>query len=138
MSATPASATSAPTAPPVVTLAPTSQPQSGPVAVALSDIAIKLDRSSAQAGTVTFAVKNVGTVIHQLVVLKTDVPQNQIPADPSKPGMVAQPGFVTQTQVINPGGTATLTLTLGAGKYVLLCNQVAHYLIGMHVGFTIN
>jgi uncharacterized cupredoxin-like copper-binding protein len=132
------SATPAPTAPPVVTLAPTSQPQSGPVAVTLNDVAIKLDRSSAQAGAVTFAIKNAGTVIHQLVVLKTDVPQNQIPADPSKPGLVAQPGFVTQTQIINPGGTATLTLTLGSGKYVLLCNQAAHYLVGMHIGFTIN
>jgi uncharacterized cupredoxin-like copper-binding protein len=127
-----------PTAPPVATLAPTLQPQSGPVAVTLNDIAIKLDRSSASAGSVTFAVKNTGTVTHQLVVLKTDVPQNLIPTDPSKPGLVTEPGFITQTQIINPGGTATLTLTLGSGKYVLMCNQAAHYLIGMHIGFTIN
>jgi uncharacterized cupredoxin-like copper-binding protein len=137
-----ASATQAPaatpTAAPVVTLAPTSQPQSGPVAVTLNDVAIKLDRSSAPSGSVTFAIKNTGTVIHQLVVLKTDVPQNLIPVDPSKPGLVTQPGFITQTQIINPGGTATLTLTLGAGKYVLMCNQAAHYLIGMHTGFSIN
>jgi uncharacterized cupredoxin-like copper-binding protein len=127
-----------PTAAPVLTPAPTPQPQTGPVAVTLNDIAIKLDRSSAPAGSVTFSIKNGGTVIHQLVVIKTDIPQNQIPVDPTQPAMVTEPGFIMQTPLINPGGTATLTMTLGSGKYVLMCNQPAHYLIGMHIGFTIN
>lgn len=104
----------------------------------LNDVAIKLDRSTAPAGSVTFAIKNAGTVIHQLVVIKTDIPQNQIPVDPAKPATVTEPGFIMQTPIINPGGTATLTMTLGSGKYVLMCNQPAHYLIGMHIGFTIN
>ncbi len=127
-----------PTAAPVLTPAPTPQPQTGPVAVTLNDIAIKLDRSSAPAGSVTFSIKNAGTVIHQLVVIKTDIPQNQIPVDPTKPAMVTEPGFIVQTPTISPGGTATLTMALGSGKYVLMCNQPAHYLIGMHIGFTIN
>lgn len=127
-----------PTAAPVLTPAPTPQPLTGPVAVTLNDIAIKLDRSSAPAGSVTFSIKNAGSVIHQLVVIKTDIPQNQIPVDPKQPAMVTEPGFIMQTPIINPGGTATLTMTLGSGKYVLMCNQPAHYLIGMHIGFTIN
>jgi len=127
-----------PTAAPVLTPAPTAQPQTGPVAVTLNDIAIKLDRSSAPAGSVTFSIKNGGSVIHQLVVIKTDIPQNQIPVDPAQPALVTEPGFIMQTPLINPGGTATLTMTLGGGKYVLMCNQPAHYLIGMHIGFTIN
>ena len=131
-----APSTTAPTA--VPTAEPTARPQAGPVAVSLSDIAIKLDRSFAASGSVTFAVKNVGTVIHEVVVLKTNIPQNQIPVSTTQPGMVTQPGFIATTSTINPGGSATLSLTLGAGSYVLLCNQPAHYLIGMHTAFTIN
>lgn len=128
------------------TVAPTPQPQTatpapvaaGPIGVSLTDIAIKLDRSSTAAGSVTFSVKNVGTVIHQLVVLKTDIPQNQIPASSSQPGTMTEPGFIAQTSTLNPGGATTLTLTLASGNYVLMCNQPAHYLVGMHVGFVVN
>lgn len=125
------------TAPPA-TPAPTTRPASGSVAVTLTDVAIRRDRSSTAAGSVTFVVRNVGTVIHQLVVLRTDIAQNQIPANPAQPGTVTEPGFIGQTPTINPGGSASLTLTLGAGNYVLICNQPAHYLIGMHIAFTIN
>lgn len=104
----------------------------------MTDIAIRLDRSAGPAGNVMFVAKNAGTTNHHLVVLKTDIPQNQIPADPAKPGHVMEPGFIAQTSVISPGGTASLTLTLGPGHYVLLCNEPAHYLIGMHTAFTIN
>ncbi len=135
--AAPTVAPSVQTAPPA-TSAPTTQPVSGSVAVTLTDVAIRPDRSSTAAGTVTFVVRNVGTGIHQLVVLRTNIPQGQIPANPAQPGTVTEPGFVAQTPNINPGATASLTLTLGAGSYVLICNQPAHYLIGMHVAFTIN
>lgn len=138
-------ATAAPTTAPTTaatvapTLAPTAPPAAaGPIAVTLVDVAIKLDRASTASGSVTFVIKNAGTVIHQLVVLKTDIAQNQIPANPSQPGTMSEPGFVTQTPVINVGGSYTLTLTLASGNYVLMCNQPAHYLIGMHTGFVVN
>lgn len=131
-------ATTAPTAAPVATPAPTVQTSSGPIAVTLVDVAIRLDRTTTSAGAVTFSIKNAGTVAHELIVLKTDVPQDQIPTDPSKPGSVTQPGFIGQSATLQPGGTTTLTLTLASGKYVLMCNQPAHYLIGMHAGFTVN
>lgn len=133
-----AAPTVAPT-PQLQTAAPTPAPvAAGPIGVSLTDIAIKLDRSSTAAGSVTFSVKNVGTVIHQLVVLKTDIPQNQIPASSSQPGTMTEPGFIAQTSTLNPGGATTLTLTLASGNYVLMCNQPAHYLVGMHVGFVVN
>jgi uncharacterized cupredoxin-like copper-binding protein len=134
-SSAPTVATPAPA--PIATPAPAVQASSS-VAVTLVDVGVKLDRTSVGSGPVTFAIKNSGSVIHELVLLKTDVPQDQIPVDPSKPGMVSQPGFLGQTGTLAPGATTTLSLTLASGKYVLLCNQPAHYLIGMHTGFTVN
>lgn len=114
------------------------QAPAGPIAVTLLDSAIKLDRSSAAAGSVTFTIRNAGTVLHQLVLLRTDVPQDKIPSDPAQPAKVTQPGFITETKNMDPGTSMTLSLPLAAGKYVLMCNQLAHYLVGMHTGFTIN
>ena len=133
-----AAPTAAPVSTPAPTAAPTAEPKTGPVAVSLTDIAIKLDQGWTTAGPVTFSIKNVGTVAHQLVVLKTDIPQNQIPVSTTSPGTVTQPGFLGTTAIINPGGSAMLTLSLTSGNYVLLCNQPAHYLIGMHTGFKVN
>jgi uncharacterized cupredoxin-like copper-binding protein len=123
---------------PVATPAPVTQANATQVGVTLLDTAIKLDRTSAPSGPVTFAIKNNGSVIHEFVVLKTDFPQNQIPVDPSKPGMVSEPGYVAQTPTLTPGSSTTLSLTLASGAYVFLCNQPAHYLIGMHTAFTAN
>lgn len=138
--ATAVSPTLAPTAAPTAPAAtPTPAPVSaGPIAVTLLDVSIRLDRSATAAGSVTFTVKNAGTVIHQLVVLKTDIAQNQIPPSSTQPGTMTEPGFVTQTPLIDPGASFTLTLAMTSGSYVLMCNQPAHYLIGMHTGFLVN
>jgi len=143
--------TVAPTAAPIATTAPTAVPTAVPsaaptvalksqftsIVVTLLDTSIKMDKTSIPVGTVTLNIKNSGSVLHQLIVLRTDIPQNQIPASTTAPGTVQEPGLVMQTQNIAVGASATLTLTLGAGNYVLMCNQPAHYLIGMHTGFAI-
>ena len=145
-----AAATAAPLAPAATaapTAAPSAQPTAAPtvaakaqftsVGVTLLDTSIKLDKTSIPFGTVTLNIKNSGSVLHQLVILRTDIPQNQIPASTTQPGTMQEPGLVMQSQTIAVGASSTLTLTLGAGNYVLMCNQPAHYLIGMHTGFAI-
>ncbi len=107
------------------------------VSVTLTDMAVKLSRTAAQPGRVTFSVTNVGKVLHELVLLKTDLPQDQIPNDPTQGGLVMQPGYLGKVASLAPGGSGTLTLSLTAGPYVLLCNQPAHYLLGMHAAFTV-
>lgn len=135
-SSAPVAASAAPA--PAATPAPAAQVNGVTVAVTLIDVGIKLDRTSTSSGPVTFTIKNSGTVAHELAFLKTDVAQDQIPVDPNKPGMVSQPGYMTQTPTLAVGASTTLSLTLAPGKYVLLCNQPAHYLIGMHTAFTTN
>ena len=138
--------TAVPTEPakPVPTITPApSAPLSTPtakttIAVTLTDaMTIVVGQTSAPAGTVTFTVKNTGSVPHDLIVLKTSLAQNQIPADPTQPALALTPGLVGQAASLAPGASTALTLTLGAGSYVLLCNQPAHYIAGMHIGFTV-
>jgi len=136
--------TAAPTAAPAATSAPTAAPTAAPagqattVSVTLVDMAIKLSTTSVAAGTVTFAVTNGGTTIHEFVVLQTAIAQNALPADPANPGTVLEPGFLGKVGNLAPHATGSLTLTLGAGSYVLICNEPAHYTaLGMHTAFSV-
>jgi uncharacterized cupredoxin-like copper-binding protein len=88
---------------------------------------------TAKRGAVTFAVKNNGTVAHELVVLKTTIAPSKLPVKRSK---ASEPGKVGRVGPIKRGKSAALNLTLSAGKYVLLCNLPAHYQAGQRVGFT--
>jgi uncharacterized cupredoxin-like copper-binding protein len=98
---------------------------------------IALDRSSVSAGTVEFSVTNAGKVTHEVVVLKTDLPEGQIPADAAEPGKVSEDASVGETGDMAPGAVKNVTLDLAPGKYVLICNQPGHYAAGMHVAFTV-
>jgi uncharacterized cupredoxin-like copper-binding protein len=131
-------------------------PASGPVAVTLSDtqgltgpMTLTPATDSAAAGDVTFVVKNSGTVEHEMIVLKTDTPFNQIPiadgGDPPAPvtsgaDKVDEGDSVGETGDPNlkPGETRTFTIKgLAPGKYVLVCNIADHYRLGMRAAFTV-
>ena len=99
---------------------------------------ISIDRAIVPSGQVTFVVKNGGLLVHEFVVLQTDVAQDKIGATSGEPGKVDETGSVGETGAMNAGESTTLTLTLAAGHYVLMCNEVGHYAGGMHVGFTVN
>jgi uncharacterized cupredoxin-like copper-binding protein len=136
---TPAPATPAPATPAPATPAPVTPPPaaSRSVAVTLTDSSITLGQSSAPGGAITFKITNTGFVAHELVVLQTSIPQDQLPPDPSNPKIVQQPGYVGMAGNIAANTSATLTLTLPAGPYVLICNMPNHYKDGMHIGFTV-
>ena len=107
------------------------------VAVSLIDNGIKLDVPSGKAGTVTFSLKNAGSVVHSMVVIKTNLDDAKIPASSAGDGRVDERGSVGSTGQIPVGASKDLTLNLAAGKYVLVCNEPAHYIIGMHIGFIV-
>ena len=104
----------------------------------LTEMHISVDRASVAAGPITFVVKNNGTVVHEFDVIKTDVPQDKLPADPAQPGKVDETGNVGETGEINPGESQTFTITIPAGHYVIMCNEAGHYAAGMHLDFTVN
>ncbi len=112
--------------------------QGGTVNATLTDMKISLDRTSIPAGTITFVVKNTGAIEHELVVLETSTAQDKIAMDMDEEGKMDETGNVGETGDMNIGETKTFTVTLPAGHYVLICNEVGHYAAGMHMTFTVN
>lgn len=107
------------------------------VAVSLVDNGIKVDVPRANGGKVTLSVKNDGSVVHSLIVIKTNLDEAKIQASSADPGKVDERGSVGATGQIAVGASKDLTLDLAAGKYVLVCNEPAHYIVGMHAAFTV-
>jgi len=104
--------------------------------------------SSAPAGDITFRVKNLGTMEHEMIVLKTDTPFDQLPvADAGDPPVPVKAGANKVDEANNvgetgdpnlkPGETRSFTVKLAAGKYVLVCNLAGHYQMGMRAPFTV-
>ncbi|MEP7004285.1 MAG: sulfocyanin-like copper-binding protein [Chloroflexota bacterium] len=110
----------------------------GTVKASLDEMMIHVDKTSVAAGQVTFVVKNTGAVAHELVILRTDVAQDKIPAGTETVGKMDETGNLGETGDIEAGASNTFTVSLAAGHYVLICNEVGHYTSGMHMTFTVN
>ena len=115
--------------------------------VAVQEWAVLPSQASAPAGEVTFTITNDGPDdIHEFVVMKTDLAPADLPTledrsvDEAGEGIEEVMGEIEEIPV---GETMDLTVTLAAGKYVLLCNiydtteDEAHYEEGMHTAFTV-
>ncbi len=110
----------------------------GTVAVSLTDNVVTLGAAIVAPGKVTFTVKNTGSVVHSLVVLKTNLAHDKIPADPQDASRADERGKVAGSGQIAAGETKEFTVDLSSGKYVVMCNEPAHYLVGMHTALTVN
>ena len=124
--------------------APAAANPSGPIQANLGDgpggppnagsMWIGLSRSTTVAhGKVTFNVKNVGRLVHEFVVIKTDKPANGLGTGPRVP----ENGNVGETGDVQAGAGKTLSLKLKPGHYALICNIPNHYSAGMHTDFTV-
>jgi uncharacterized cupredoxin-like copper-binding protein len=109
----------------------------GTVNATLTDSKIVVDTATVPSGKITFQVKNTGTMVHEVVVLKTDLPADKIPPDPDEPGKMLEDGSKGESGDLNVGEAKTFTLDLEPGNYVLMCNQTGHYLLGMHIPFVV-
>jgi len=119
----------------------------GTVEVTLQEFAVLPSPDSVPAGEVTFDVTNTGPEdVHEFVVFATDLAPDALPTAPD--GSVDETGegveLIDEIEEIAVGETPTLTVTLDAGSYVLICNivedegadTIVHYQQGMRVGFT--
>lgn len=110
---------------------------------------VKPDQTTVEAGTVTFAVTNVGELYHEFIVYSNldDVATGDLPineeedeADLVEENIIGEAPYATPPIVpsdkepgdadhrIRGGGWgAELTVDLAAGKYILLCNLSGHY-----------
>ncbi|HWO69363.1 MAG TPA: hypothetical protein VNP94_01195 [Actinomycetota bacterium] len=116
------------------------------VDVTLREFSVEPAQASAPAGTVTFQIRNEGpNDAHEFVVIRTDLAPDQLPTDDRGVVQEDAPGIdvVDEVEEIPVGGSATLSVDLDAGSYVLICNiydeeeQEAHYSQGMRTAFTV-
>ena len=99
---------------------------------------VKTDSSTAKAGEVVFTITNDGTIGHEFLIVKTDISVGDIPLDGDH---FAEPTdgieVIDEIGEFDKGTTETLTVTLDAGSYQLVCNLPDHYSAGMSLGFTV-
>lgn len=104
----------------------------------LSEWKITVDSSTVIAGDLTFRIRNSGTIDHEFVVVKTDIPAGEIPV---QGGLFAedQEGIdvIDEIPPFAAGRTEELAITLDAGQYQLVCNLPGHYQAGMHTTFIV-
>lgn len=112
----------------------------GTVAVALSnddgDLVITPSVGTTPAGSVTFNVTNDGGILHNLRVIRTDLPPGDLPTDGGKADE-SRLDVVGSVPELNGGENQELVVELAPGSYVLICNVPGHYLGGMTVAFAV-
>jgi uncharacterized cupredoxin-like copper-binding protein len=91
--------------------------------------------ASVKAGPTTITFKNAGTMVHEVVVLKTDTPADQLKVEANHE--VSEDASVGEDSETHPGKTKSTTIDLKPGMYVLACNIERHYEKGMFAAFTV-
>jgi uncharacterized cupredoxin-like copper-binding protein len=142
----PSGVASAQTALPTSTLA--SQPTStadagssgGPIGIPAAGTAIYVSEWSVGlptamlAGQANFSITNIGTIQHELLVFRSDLPLASYPVD-SKGNIIEDgPGItlVSRGDKIDPGATQSRVVDLTQpGTYLFVCNLPGHFKSGM-------
>lgn len=117
------------------------------VEVTVKEFSVSVDPAQVPAGDVTFSVTNTGYETHEFVVIKTDVAEDALPLKDGKVDSKADGlEVVDEVEGIEAGKTKRLSVSLDAGKHVLICNRQqdlpdggseSHYHEGMHVAFDV-
>lgn len=97
----------------------------------LVDWGVKLDRTSVPAGDVRVKAKNTGSTEHELVFVRTDMPEDKLPVKDNKVDET-QVELAGEIEKFPAGKSESATLNLPAGRYVVICNIATHYGLGMH------
>ena len=124
------------------------------IPVTLDEWSVLPEPASAEAGEVTFEISNAGEETHEFVVIKTDLGVLDVPT--AEDGSVDEGAegieVIDKAEDIAAGASATLTVDLGSGHYVLICNIVeeememeememehdpSHFQSGMRTDFTV-
>ena len=110
------------------------------IAVSEADFSITLAPATVTAGAVTFTSTNGGKVDHELVIFKTDLDPAKMPLKAD--GTVDEKGagvthIDTEIEDLTAGASKSMTVTLAAGKYVVLCNVADHYGRAMRASLTV-
>jgi uncharacterized cupredoxin-like copper-binding protein len=98
----------------------------------ITHMRVALDHSTLKPGLVTFKMVNTSkTLTHEIIIVR-DKGSGALPFD-AKHDRVNEHAVRALGEVSNlaPGKTGELSLNLGPGRYLLLCNEPGHYKDGM-------
>ncbi len=111
------------------------------VSVDLFEDAIRASSGTVQQGSIRFVAYNRGSQDHELVIARTDLPFDQLPVNPENDSVEEGDDVRVVAEIepdeLPPGKSASTTVELQEGKYVLLCNISGHYRQGMRQAFTV-
>jgi uncharacterized cupredoxin-like copper-binding protein len=100
---------------------------------------IKANPAIATRGDVTFKVTNLASyIVHEMLIVQIKDENQILPFDESRNKVDAE-GLQTLGSVneIEPNKSASLTINLAPGKYLLYCNIAGHYMAGMWTVVTV-
>jgi len=106
------------------------------IGVKATEMRFDLTTDRARAGKVTFNVENTGAVEHEMVVIRTTTPAGDIPEKNGERDETGAVGEIRARQ-LQPSASASLTRTLPAGHYALICALPGHYEAGMYTTLTV-
>jgi uncharacterized cupredoxin-like copper-binding protein len=101
----------------------------------------------AAVGTVSFRVVNMGTLVHELVVLPLPAGQSvgdRVPTGEGRVDETTSLGEASNTCAagagtgLDSGSIGWVTLQLPPGNYELVCNLAGHYAAGMYAELTVS
>jgi uncharacterized cupredoxin-like copper-binding protein len=107
----------------------------GAIQVALEDFKVHMAVTTAQAGDITFHMRNDGPSTHEINIDRTDLAADQLPLRADGLSVAEDsPSLkrIGSIEIIEAGDAANLKLNLPPGHYVLYCNLEGHYLGSMH------
>jgi hypothetical protein len=120
------------------------------VDVTVIEFSVTATPAGVPAGRVLFRAHNdSGDIIHEFVVVKTELTIAELPTNPD--GSFDEEGegveVIDEVETINTGATRALNLILDSGHYVLLCNRIkvldtgeviSHFAEGMRTDFNVD
>lgn len=101
---------------------------------------VRADVGTVHAGPVNFSFGNTGTIVHEMLVTRTDILPGQIPVDAATAKFNEDDPtskVIGEISEFDAGKTGTVTLDLTPGNYQLVCNVPGHYTKGMSMRFTV-
>ena len=101
--------------------------------ITMSEFAFTPKDATAPAGRITITAPNAGKVLHELVLIRTDLATDNLPLEGTDVNEKAFPESALPGEIpgVEPGQLKSVTVTLPAGRYVMLCNVPGHYKAGM-------
>ena len=105
----------------------------------VSEWAVDVSAQIAEAGEVTFAITNFGTVPHEFLVTKTTFEPGAIPLGENNRFDEELEGIsvIDEIPEFEVESTGLLKVMLEPGVYELLCNIEGHYAAGMYQSFEV-